>query len=221
MKKILKFFTLLSLVLALAAGCKETKNRRFDTRPITLVIAGNTFHLPQNYTTQGDSLHMRLLMPEFLPRTDENEALIENTMLERYIQINVMPNSDGRKIPNPHFYADNWGERYLKNVFYPNAKFKNLKKLGNGFDYYEAITGPAWFNDLYVLKRKGKITLILECTSRKVSDPPPHPQCAATQPIFGNLTLNYWYPVKYLPQAKEIHSKIETLLVKFRQGGRL
>lgn len=212
---------LITLSLIGLSACKEKNSDRFDTNPISVEIAGHTFVFPRNYSMgkHEETIGITLLMPEFQPRTIENERLIENVSLRRYIRI-VLGGGDLTKRANSEFLIRGSNENQLKFLLEKNAtKYTAANRIKNDVVYYEALSGPkdVTVDDLYVYYRKGGVQFILECPSKNFKQKL-ELLCTSSSNVFGNMHLKYWYPIQYLPNAEEIHRKIKNMLVSFHKG---
>lgn len=211
----------LFLLIATLSSCNAESSNRFSTNPVTMKIEGHTFTFPQNYSMDRDSegFSMTLLMPDFAPRTRENEKFLENPSYNKDIQIAV--GSGNTTIPPSPYFSDPKEnkeslERFLANS---STKYKAPKKVNQHLIYYEALSGHEniTIEDLYVYHEDNDIQFTLECPA-KISKSSLANLCVSSLNIFGNLSLKYWYPMQYLPDALATHNKIKNLLVAFHNG---
>jgi len=158
---------------------------------------------------------MQLLLPDFEPRTLDNESIFENALSKRQLTINLSPAQGAGDVEHQ---ADNLNYYLNKQISDGSMHYKKQATAKYGMTHYVSQKSEGWEQDLYVYTDGGQAKFILKCGTEETI---PNPLCEATLLKYGNTILYYSYPIKNLPYAIEINQRIDSLIYSFKKAEKL
>jgi hypothetical protein len=184
-----------------------------DTEAVIVQFGPARYKIPRNYlagVTQGRdatsyaSFTVQVLLPDFVPRTNENSAQFD--VVGRHNKFRALFEY-GRHPKTPDEILDS----YLKNAGMTKDEFR---LIGSGYKLYE--NAKMWSREIYTKETKNGLFFFL-CGTKK--DGTPFPSCTVNEALGENVGVIYHFSRDYLDEAEDIDLKLHALLQSFKTDG--